>query len=137
MNSTVIGIAEQKIDSKNRIILPSFTHVKDRDSVAFFRDDAFLSIYGADYITKLIDEFHKEDLKRFKDFLVLKRKYDELCSRVVSRSVVDKQRRVLLPSVLRDFYQFKDNVVIVGALDHINIFRNREDAFGWCKGRNM
>ena len=65
MNGNIIGIAEQKIDNKNRIVLPTFTQVKERDSVAFFRDDDFLSIYDADYIMKLIDQFHKEDLKRF------------------------------------------------------------------------
>ena len=120
----IIGISEQALDNKNRIILPKFSNASKGDEVILFQEESYFSIYDIHYFIQKIDFLKKSELLDLKNFLVLKRKYDDIMSNVLTKCCVDGQRRILLPQLIVDYYQLNNSVVVRGAIDHINVFKS-------------
>lgn len=119
----MIGIAEQNLDEKNRIILPKFTNASKGDEVVLFQEKEYFSIYHLDYLIQKLDSLEKNELTDLKSFLILKRKYDEIMLNIFSKSTVDGQKRIHLPQQVVDDYQLNNSVIVRGAIDHVNIFK--------------
>ena len=119
----IIGISEQSLDNKNRIILPKFTGASYEDELVLFQEEDNFSVYHMNYLIQKLGLLEKNELLDLKSFLVLKRRYDEIMSNVFAKCSVDRQKRILLPQLVVDYYQLSHSVIIRGAIDHVNVFK--------------
>ena len=122
--SNIIGTVKRNIDYKKRIVLPTFTDVKIGDNLVLLRDNSFYSIYLKSYFVNLVPFLEMEQLKKLREFLENKRVLDDRFNNVLSVNVVDKQKRILLPDEVIDNYGSDNQVVLNGAWDHLNIFKD-------------
>lgn len=124
--SNIIGTVKRNIDEKDRIILPTFTDVDSGDYLVTYRDDSFYSIYALSYFLHLIPSCDKTELKNLKTFLENKRVLDNYFINVMSVNKVDDQKRILLPQEIVDDYGNGHQVILNGAWDHLNIFKDED-----------
>ena len=124
----LLGTANIKMDAKNRIILPVFSGINAQEKVILFQEKDYFSIYKEDYFNKQIEKLEKEELIDLKHFLILKKRYDELTSNIFSKVEVDNQRRIVIPKIIKECYDLKNQVCIRGAIDHLNVYNNIENS---------
>ncbi len=124
--SNIFGTVKRSIDVKNSIIIPTFTDVDSGDYLVTYRDDSFYSIYELDYFLNLIPFCNKNELKDMKSFLENKKHLDYYFINVMSVNEVDNQKRILLPKEVVDAYGNGHQVILNGAWDHLNIFKDED-----------
>ena len=118
----MIGLSLQRLDEKNRFIMPGFTFASKGDQLILFQEDNYFSIYHETYFDNVISQFDQNSLSHLKDFLILKKQYDSFMSNVFAKVTVDGQKRILIPKLVKSIYQLDGNVVVNGALDHVNVY---------------
>ncbi len=115
------GSSEHTLDSKGRIIIPTrFRHVIQEsggDAVMITRMDKSLFGYALDQWGRIEEKIlalaEKSDaMRRFRRVFV-GGAFECTC---------DKQGRVLIPPTLRDYAQLEKDIVLVGVLDHFEIW---------------
>ena len=115
------GSSAHTIDTKGRIIIPArFRDVirsDGRDGVMVSRLDGGLFAYTFDewrkIETRILDKAKKSEyMRRFRRVFV-GGAHECLC---------DKQGRILLPQPLRQYAGFEKEIVLVGVLDHFEIW---------------
>lgn len=124
----IIGEKTINIDSKNRIILPSFTGVEIKDKLIpqLNVDNSILFIYD-------IDGFNKKD-EKFNAFLS-KTKMSSEKIRKLQRlyygelsfmpEEVDSSKRIVIPSRAITKLELTDKVFVIGNGHHLEIYKSK------------
>ena len=112
------GQYNHTIDPKGRLILPAkFREILGEEFVVTKGLDGCLFVYPKDEWAKIEEKFREVPLTT-KDA----RKFSRFFFSGAAPCEVDKQGRVLLPQVLRDFAGLEKEVVLVGVLNRIEIW---------------
>ena len=83
-----------------------------------------------------MNSFSKEKLTDLRNFLVVKRDIDLFCSNVLVKTTVRAGNRITLPSYVMKQYELGSEVVVQGAINHLNIFKNLEKQRQFSLKRN-
>ncbi|MCX8042808.1 MAG: division/cell wall cluster transcriptional repressor MraZ [Desulfobacterota bacterium] len=138
------GRSDQTIDEKGRIIMPAkFREVlSKRQDPTIMLTNLDMCLIGypveewAELERKILSRPDTSDtVKNFKRFLI----------GGVSECCIDKQGRILVPPSLKKYAQLEKNVVIVGLIDHFEIWNaerfysivQQEESFGQSEELRM
>jgi MraZ protein len=115
------GSSTHTIDAKGRIIIPSrFRNVIEAgggDTVMITRMDRCLYAYSASEWNKILDRI--KDLAEKSDAM---RRFRRVFVGGAFDCNCDKQNRVLIPPTLREYAELAKDIVLVGVLDHFEIW---------------
>jgi MraZ protein len=115
------GSSTHTIDAKGRIVIPSrFRNVIQADggdTVMITRMDRCLYAYSASEWSKILDRIM--DLAEKSDAM---RRFRRVFVGGAFECNCDKQNRVLIPPTLRDYAELVKEIVLVGVLDHFEIW---------------
>jgi MraZ protein len=115
------GISTHTIDAKGRIIVPSrFRNVIEAgggDTVMITRMDRCLYAYSTSEWNKILDRI--KDLAEKSDAM---RRFRRVFVGGAFDCNCDKQNRVLIPPTLREYAELAKDIVLVGVLDHFEIW---------------
>ena len=115
------GYSYHTIDNKGRIIIPArfrdIIRANGGDSVMVSRMDNCLVGYSIDEWRKLESKIlsmaeKSENIRRFRRVFI----------GGASECNYDKQDRILIPQALREYAKFEKDIVLVGVLDHFEIW---------------
>ena len=113
-----MGEFNHTIDTKGRLIVPSkFRELLGDEFVVTKGLDGCLFVYPADEWKIIEDKF-----REVSQFSKEARKFARFFFAGAASCEVDKQGRVLLPAVLREFAGLEKEVVLAGVLNHIEIW---------------
>lgn len=121
-----MGEYSHSIDVKGRLIMPAkFREQLGEQFVVTKGVDGCLYVYSNEEWTRIEEKFREVNLTT-KDA----RKFMRFFFAGAATCEVDKQGRILIPSVLREFASLEKDVVLIGVLSKIEIWsKNRyEDA---------
>lgn len=113
-----MGEYNHTVDTKGRLIVPS----KFRDQLG----DEFVVTKGLDgcLFVYTLDEWHKIEAK-FRDITATSkdaRKFARFFFSGAATCEVDKQGRILLPPVLREYADLQKDVILAGVLSRVEIW---------------
>src|SRR3990167_1105374 len=116
------GQYEHSLDTKDRVIIPS----KFREIFKEHYAEKFFITRGLDRcLFVFTDEDWKVQERRFRDMPFTReesRKFNRLYFSGAAEVLCDKQGRILIPSYLKEYAEIKQDVVIVGVSDRIEIW---------------
>ena len=113
-----MGEYNHTIDAKGRLIVPSkFRELLGSEFVVTKGLDGCLFVYPNDEWTSIEEKFRNIPLTT-KDA----RKFSRFFFAGAANCEVDKQGRILLPQILREFADLQKDVVLVGVLSRIEIW---------------
>ncbi|MEJ2158017.1 MAG: division/cell wall cluster transcriptional repressor MraZ [Desulfobacteraceae bacterium] len=115
------GISDHTLDAKGRIIIPSrfrdVIRAGGGDTVMITRMDRCLYAYSVNEWSKILDRI--KDLAEKSDAM---RRFRRVFVGGAFDCNCDKQNRVLIPPTLRDYAELDRDIVMVGVLDHFEIW---------------
>ena len=119
-----MGEYNHTIDAKGRLIVPAkFREELGEAFVITNGNDGCLNIYTEEAWETFLGKLKL--LPNNRDTRSIVRKFVSQANRVE----VDKQGRILIPTVLRDYAELDKDVVLAGAIDKIEVWnKNRWDA---------
>lgn len=112
------GMFEHNLDDKGRLILPAKHRAALAAGVFAARGpDRCLYIYPKPRWEQIGEKIHRTSRmkKATRDFV-------RFFYGAAAELEVDKQGRVLIPSYLREYANLKDEVMVVGAEDHLEVW---------------
>ena len=113
-----MGEYNHTVDAKGRVIVPSKFREKLGDSFVVTKGlDHCLAIYDMENWEKL-----EEKLNALNSLTADSRVLRRMMVGSASEAETDKQGRVLLPSPLRDYAGLDKDVVLIGNIDHVEIW---------------
>ncbi|MBI4394988.1 MAG: division/cell wall cluster transcriptional repressor MraZ [Candidatus Omnitrophica bacterium] len=116
------GQFEHALDAKDRVIIPS----KFREIFKETYAEKFFITRGLDRcLFVFTEEEWKSQERKFKDMSFTKedsRKFNRLYFSGACEVLCDKQGRILIPIYLKSYAEIKENVVIIGVSDRIEIW---------------
>ena len=113
-----MGQYNHSVDAKGRLIVPvKFREQLGEDFVVTKGLDGCLFVYPNEEWISIESHFREMPLTT-KDA----RKFSRFFFAGAAQCEVDKQGRILIPAVLREFAQLKKDVVLVGVLNRIEIW---------------
>lgn len=120
-----------KIDSKGRMSIPAKTGVEETDKVILFDNDEYVSIYNVFYCDRFFNNLENARFKalaelRFEEAETLKQKIEYYSSYLIERLTIDNQRRIIIPKYVINNFNYSNNVILYGEVNHVNIFKNEE-----------
>lgn len=120
-----LGTYTPKVDEKGRLILPAKFRIALADGVVVTRaQERALAVYPKDTFEALMAEAMKapSTVKQVRD-------YQRMMTAGASFEVPDRQGRVTIPQILRDYAGLDRDVVVIGAMNRAEIW----DAETWQK----
>ena len=116
------GEYQHSLDNKDRVIIPAkFREIFKENYV-----EKFFITRGLDQcLFVFTEESWKAQEKKFRDLPFTKgeaRKFNRLYFSGASEVICDKQGRILIPSYLKSYADIKEDVVIIGVSDRIEIW---------------
>lgn len=127
MENTFRGNYKHTIDAKGRLSIPA----KFREVLLGKGDDRLIITNFVVEATRCLDVYPVDEWFRFEEEIRKRPKFDR---RIVqfqnyylssaSECVVDKQGRILIPPVLRQYADLKRDVVLVSALEKFRVWNN-------------
>lgn len=119
------GSSFHSIDAKGRIIIPvrfrSLIAEDDRNGVVVSRMDDGLFAYTFDEWGRI-----ENNILSLPEKDNSMRRFIRIFIGSATECICDKQDRILLPQILRDYAKLEKEIVLVGALNHFEI-RSREN----------
>ena len=116
------GQYEHSLDAKDRVIIPS----KFREIFKEHYAEKFFITRGLDRcLFVFTEEDWKTQEKKFRDLSFTReeaRKFNRLYFSGACEALCDKQGRILIPSYLKDYGEIKQDVMIIGVSDRIEIW---------------
>ena len=116
------GQYEHSLDAKDRVIIPAKFREIFKENYA----EKFFITRGLDRcLFVFTEEEWKSQERKFRDMSFTReeaRKFNRLYFSGASEVVCDKQGRILLPTYLKSFADIKQDVVIIGVSDRIEIW---------------
>lgn len=131
------GEYEHSLDNKDRVIIPA----KFREIFKEHYVEKFFITRGLDQcLFVFTEEVWKAQEKKFRDLPFTKteaRKFNRLYFSGACEVIADKQGRVLIPDYLKSYAEIKENVMIIGVSDRIEIWSKEKwkDFFENNKGQ--
>lgn len=120
-NEIITGNSTQKIDNKHRIILPNFTNAEEGEKLVLYEEFDFISIYSqSKFEEKFISKEPKSPIEQ-------KKEYDELAKKILGTTEVKSQNRIVIPKEVIIQYKLLKEIIIQGAIDHINLYGKNEE----------
>lgn len=116
------GEYQHSLDNKDRVIIPAkFREIFKENYV-----EKFFITRGLDQcLFVFTEESWKAQEKKFRDLSFTKgeaRKFNRLFFSGAGEVICDKQGRILIPSYLKSYADIKEDVVIIGVSDRIEIW---------------
>ena len=112
------GSYEHSLDEKGRLVIPRKMREEAGNKVFVMKGfDGALSIYKVETFEKLIEEINSLPFNKRNN-----RAYLRMQLSSVVELDVDKMGRVQLPAQLLNKYQIGKDVIVLGALDHIEVW---------------
>lgn len=124
----IIGEKTINIDSKNRIILPSFTGVEIKDKLIpqLNVDNSILFIYDIDGFNKKVEKLNavlsKTKMSSEKIRKIQRLYYGELS---FMPEEVDSSKRIVIPSRAITKLELTDKVFVIGNGHHLEIYKSK------------
>mgnify|MGYP001569478286 FL=1 len=124
------GEYQHSLDNKDRVIIPAkFREIFKENYV-----EKFFITRGLDQcLFVFTEESWKVQEKKFRDLSFTKgeaRKFNRLFFSGAGEVICDKQGRILIPSYLKSYADIKEDVVIIGVSDSIEIWsKSKWDEF--------
>ena len=124
----IIGEKTINIDSKNRIILPSFTCVEIKDKLIpqLNVDNSILFIYDIDGFNKKVEKLNavlsKTKMSSEKIRKIQRLYYGELS---FMPEEVDSSKRIVIPSRAITKLELTDKVFVIGNGHHLEIYKSK------------
>ncbi len=116
------GEYEHTLDAKDRVIIPA----KFREIFKERYTERFFITRGLDRcLFVFTEEVWRTQERKFRDMPFTKqeaRKFNRLFFSGASDAVCDKQGRILVPGYLKEFAEIKQEVMIIGVSDRIEIW---------------
>ncbi len=116
------GQYEHALDAKDRVIIPA----KFREIFKEHYAEKFFLTRGLDRcLFVFAEEEWRNQEQKFKDMPFTReetRKFNRLYFSGACEAICDKQGRILIPSYLKEFAEIKQNVMIIGVSDRIEIW---------------
>lgn len=116
------GEYSHSLDNKGRVIIPA----KFREVVKEHFAEKFYLTRGLDRCLFIFtEESWKSQERKFREMPFTRseaRKFNRLYFSGASESVCDKQGRILIPDYLKQYAEIKEEVVIIGVSDRIEIW---------------
>ena len=126
MKDEFLGVYFSKLDYKHRVNVPSFYGAEAGDELLLVAEGEYLSVYEKNHFKQKMIDSYSDSLVDSGNFLVMKRVNEKIFSNVFAVVKVDKQKRILLPKLVVDYYQLHDEVIMKGCDDHINLYGSKE-----------
>lgn len=121
----LVGSFKHSLDNKGRLVIPSQ-----------FRDDLSLKLYILRGFEGCLNVYSEDCFKRYLTHLEalpqdkkLTRDVKRIALSSVSELVIDAKHRVQLPIALLQKYQISTNLIVIGMIDHLEIW----DVNSWDK----
>lgn len=116
------GEYHHSIDNKDRLIIPA----KFREILKDHYTEKFFITRGLDRcLFVFTEEEWKAQERKFKDLSFTRqeaRKFNRLYFSGAAEVICDKQGRILIPTYLKQYAEIKEDVVIIGVSDRIEIW---------------
>ena len=113
-----IGEYKHNLDAKGRIIIPAKFREQFGPSMIVTRGlDGCLTVYSLDQWKQIIDQLKKLPTTKRES-----RMYMHMITSKAAECVVDNQGRILLPSGLIESASLKKECVVLGVVDHVEIW---------------
>ncbi len=116
------GQYEHALDAKDRIIIPA----KFREIFKEHYAEKFFLTRGLDRCLFVFpEEEWRNQERRFRDMPFTReesRKFNRLYFSGACEAICDKQGRILIPAYLKEYGEIKQNVMIIGVSDRIEIW---------------
>lgn len=116
------GSYSHSLDSKGRLVIPSKMRKELDDNLFVMKGfDGALSLYKSSDFDKLIQELNNLEYHKKNS-----RAYLRVQLASVIELEIDRLGRVQLPTQLLNKYQIGKDVIVIGALDHIEVWDQKE-----------
>jgi MraZ protein len=126
-----IGTYEHRIDAKYRLVLPAKIREKlGNVVVAAAGLDKCISLFSEEDWSGFAEKIDKLPFYSNSNF----RKFKRVMLASAHEMPLDTMGRVLLPTVLREYAQLKQEVIVLGAGDHVEIWDKDLWAANWQDG---
>lgn len=113
-----MGIYKHNIDNKGRVIIPAkLRHELGNDFVVTKGVDKCISIYTKEGFDVFLDK-----LDKLPNHKAVNRQYERELFKNMNIGNMDNNGRVLIPEILREMQNIKDEVYIIGVRDRIEIW---------------
>lgn len=120
-NLMYIGEYQHNLDAKGRIIIPFKFRENFGPSMIITRGlDGCLSLYSQDQWQSIIDQ-----LKKLPSTKRESRMYMHMITAKAAEVTLDSQGRILIPSTLMSAAQLQKECVVVGVVDHVEIWDSK------------
>ena len=116
------GSYVHNLDEKGRLVIPSKMREELGLKAYILKGyDGALSIYKEEGFLKLVEEINSLPFNKKNTRAYLRTQLASVCE-----LEIDRQGRVLLPVQLLSKYQIGREVIVIGALDHIEVWNRAE-----------
>ena len=116
------GSYVHNLDEKGRLVIPSKMREELGLKAYILKGyDGALSIYKEEGFLKLMQEVNSLPFNKKNTRAYLRTQLSSVCE-----LEIDRQGRVLLPTQLLSKYQIGREVIVIGALDHIEVWNKAE-----------
>ena len=116
------GSYVHNLDEKGRLVIPSKMREELGLKAYILKGyDGALSIYKEEGFLKLMEEVNSLPFNKKNTRAYLRTQLASVCE-----LEIDRQGRVLLPTQLLSKYQIGREVIVIGALDHIEVWNKAE-----------
>ena len=127
------GIKKMKIDEKGRITVPKNSILGKSEKILIEKeDDLTFSLYDLFVFNEYIEKLKIKREKAFDSGNMILFEYinDKINLLMISKfgvSNTDGQNRILLPSIVREEYNLKNEVLLFSGEDHLKAFNDIEN----------
>jgi transcriptional regulator MraZ len=119
------GSFEHAVDEKGRVSIPA----KFREILTGFQDDRLIATKFILHSFRCLDVYPFAEWERFEEELIKKPRFDENFLKMENfylsnayECTVDKQGRILLPPMLREYAGLKKDIIFTSALQKFRIW---------------
>lgn len=134
METLFLGKKQVNLDSKGRIIIPAAFDIKSGTEIAFAKlPGEYYQLYILERINRLVDELMKKRdyTLNEEEYNLIVKKLNTLFDLIVDTTKLDSQRRVIVPSDVRE--NTSDKILLQGKGDCIALFPNDYTYSKYCE----
>ncbi|NLC48446.1 MAG: hypothetical protein GX758_03705 [Tenericutes bacterium] len=125
----ILGYKVCKFDSKGRLFLPKFTYAEKDDEICITKEnDMFLGLYNYNKLKSKINGLKKESLtsKNKEIIQLIESQLEEIYTKFITSSIVDAQRRLLIPKEVISSQNLSEYIILQGANDYARVFSDEK-----------
>lgn len=122
----IFGTSRRIIDKRGRVFLPKFTGAEENDQLVIcLESPEYLTLYNVKTLIKRVNNLRQGILtcKNQGKINMLEIELERIFNSCITKSIVDSQRRVLIPADLVIKMDFSDEVGLVGTNDSLRVFK--------------